>query len=195
MSRFSNFNICLFIIGILFLGTASIFGCKGNKAKDDVKIVNREYFDFDSVIVADYELMKGKYGDGLRYFESQGKLSVPLYEATDANVVFVKNVFAVDDTVFIFTHDINVPDVKIEKINSYWLEDQVTTPYNEIKLKDAIDAVNKCDIIRPKSPVFVIRRPLYPPFPDHNFYIFGDMGHSPFIQVDSKTGEVKINEF
>lgn len=165
---------------------------------DPIVTPKASYFNFDSTNIADYEYIMKTYDSSkyrVSYFESQGKLAKPVYEATDGKCIWIKSVFAVEDTVIFFIHDTAYADVKIEKINSYWLEDQVITPYVKVSLDAAIDSLQRVDIIKPKSPVFVIRRPLYPPFPDHSYYIFGDFGHSPFIQVDSNTGEVRECQF
>ena len=173
-------------------------GC--SSCNRDDKTVSNGY-DFDSVTIADFNRMSEMYGDSIKFYfyYAQGNLSETV-DTMDENVsvVYMETLFQVNDTVVRFIHPEGAYDnpdsVIIEKTNGYWCE-CMPIYLNTIKVNftSILDTLRQMEIIKPSSEIVVLRRPLYPPFDEYPYYMFGsvaDFYQNTFVILSAKDGSL-----
>lgn len=185
-------KVKVFLMAMLAMVSMSLVSCNScSNEKDDNNVITS--LNFDSIVRADYEQMCSNVNgdspeDGTVFYEAQVWFDTTI-DNDFANVVKIMTVFQYKDTCTQIFHTLinGVQVDSVATINDFWLEDMTTTPYNTISFDSAL-------IIARKSGndmygcMAVMRRPLFPPFPEENYYIFGSMMES--VCVDSKDGHL-----
>lgn len=189
-------KVKVFLMTMLAMVSISFVSCN---SCNDVNIENDGTIglNFDSIVRYDYEQMCGNVNYGNSditeapvFYEAQAWFDTTLdVENINPNIVKLVTVFQYKDTCTrIFHMLVNGTQVdSIEKINDFWLEDCSTVPYNQVSLDSAIYIARETGNM-PNTDFVVMRRPLFPPFPTENYFIFGNMASS--ICVDAKDGHI-----
>lgn len=158
---------------------------KNNEQQNDSIPEFPGYYCYETVMNQDMEEFMN---DSTMFFESQIKFDKNVCEE-NAKVVWVMNVFQMNDTCIMVTHDAD--GVKtVNKVNDHWLEDMVIN-YDSVLLNmnAALEKLGQLET-RVESNVCTLRRPLTKEFYPNAFYIFGDQHFGRFYGVNSKTGEI-----
>lgn len=193
-------KVKVFLMAMLASVSISLVSCNScSNGNNEVETINS--LNFDSIVRSDYEEMCGNVND----CNVQSSEATVFYEAqvwfdttlnTDefmSRIVKIVTVFQYKDTCTRIFHTLVNGEVKdsIEKINDFWLEDCTTVPYNKVSLDSAIHIGRNAGIM-PSTDFVVMRRPLFPPFPTENYYIFGNISNS--ICIDAEDGHI-VNEY
>lgn len=207
-------KVFYFLMSVAMLGMMSCTSCK----HDPVEPVFNGY-DFEQVTANDCQAMVAKYGEEVRFYEAQVWYNQNL-DVVDSNYIAkMENVFQYYDTSILIFHfadsaeiegliefagklttwneysiDTNDIDYTFTLfVNDFWVEDQAMSLDSiKVTLDSALYIVRSLEQPTPQSNFVVMRQPLFPPFPTHPYYIFGEI--KDCIGIDSETGDV-VTEF
>ncbi len=178
------------MLAIISVSLTSCNSCNHNDNNEPVVITS---LNFDSIVRADYEEMCNTVNDadpsnGTVFYEAQVWFD-NIITSDSSNIIKIMTVFQHNDTCTQRWHTlINGEQVdSVAIINDFWLEDMTTNPYNEVSLDSAIVLARKSGKTIGGN-FAVMRRPLFPPFPEENYYIFGNMLES--VCIDAKDGHI-----
>lgn len=179
--------------GILlaFCALLATVSCK----KDNLTIDKTKYYDFDKVIVSDYELIGSMYQDFM-FYEANALFSDSVSNLTKPEIVSMQTIFQVQDTVVLLDHNKgeigNKP--QITKITDHMIGDmQIFIDDIPVSFAKAWELLLKSDIPTPTGNTMTFRDPLSPPFDDYPSYIFTTDG-GQHIRVYSGDGRVEYFE-
>lgn len=152
--------------------------------------------DAKAIIEKDYNMMMNNCQTEAPcyFYEAQIWFDGNVDTTDQLNVVKIATVFQKQDTCTIIYHMLvnGVQVDSIERFNDYWLEDvNIVNVEDIITVDSAIMVINRIDCMKPSSNYVVLRRPLYPPFPENPYYIFGNITQA--LAIDAVTSEF-INE-
>lgn len=133
---------------------------------------------FEKCWLADYEEMTADYDSTFRFYYAQATMNMSIDEVATIDSVkldMVEVLFQTNDsTVVKYIHNTD-GSVKKEVFKGHWAECMNIHPDSVcMTLMAGIDLVSRMDCVKPHSNIVVMRCPLYPPFNEHPYYIFGD---------------------
>ena len=207
-------KVLFLMMSFAMLGMMSCTSCK----HDPEPVFNG--YDVESVMATDQQVMADLCGDSVYFYECQAHYLYNLDSVGENNqIVWVRNVFQVNDTCYQFFHFtdsnevanlveyintlVNPHDYTIDTndvdytimlvVNDYWLEDQdMNLGSVKVSLDSAYSILMAADCVKPHSNFVVMRQPLTaPPFPIRPYYIFGSM--IDCLAIDSHTGDFVDN--
>lgn len=205
-------KVLFVLMSFAMLGMVSCNSCKHEKEP----VFNG--YNFESIAAEDYVNVVNAYDTTIRFYESAAWYKDTI-DVVDGNyLVKIQNVFQYKDTNIKVIHFVDTAEIakliaycdKMERwheykidtndvdytftirVNDFWIEDQtMCLDSMNFTLDDALTIVRSLGTKMPASNFVVMRQPLFPPFPDHPYYIFGDVTNC--VGVDSKTGKFVEN--
>jgi len=183
MKKIFNF----FAIVLMVFAFASCNGCKSGQdvIPQDQDVIVAGY-DYDSVVVGDYDYIASQYKRFL-FYEVDVVFDTLLNAGTDVNIVSIGTVFQVGDTCVMIFHNPGKCGEKPEIIKEcdHWMECSDMTARNPI-MYDSCMALAKPYMCNMPTRKLTFRKRVGPPFPKHGEYIFGN----GYLFIESHTGEI-----
>ena len=182
-----------FAIFTLFAFLICMTSCKKDKPQPEPTpepTVNS--YDFDAVIKSDYRMIENLYDDFM-FYEAHALFSKNVNTLTSPEIISMRTIFQVEDTVLLLDHLENdfsgTPEMT--KIIDHMIGDiQIFVDQIPVSFAQAWDYLRTSDIPMPTGNTMTLRTPLSPPFDEYPSYIFPTT-NGQYIRVYSGDGTVE----
>ena len=157
-----------------------VASCNQHAKNADTETVTVESLDVQKYMDDDYAYIASQF-DTFHFYEVDIHFNEPI-DNMDAFVDNVRTVFQHKDTCIMFTH--TAEGVDTAYYHGFWGECMDLEPRNNITFDGCMTIVESLRVGLPTQYV-TFRRPLYPPYPECGWWIFG----KGMYAIDSETGE------
>lgn len=179
--------LTLIVIFLMAFAFTACNGCgNGNNKKQDPGQEVVCGYNYDSVVIADYDYIASQYKRFL-FYEVDVVFDTLLNAGVEPNIISIGTVFQVGDTCIMIFHNPGKynEEPEITKEGDHWMECQDMTARNPIMF-DSCMALAKPYMCNLPTRKLTFRKRVGPPFPKHGEYIFGN----GYLFIESHTGEV-----
>jgi hypothetical protein len=189
-----NMKKTVFAIFTLFAFSICMTSCKKDKPQPEPTpepTVNS--YDFDAVIKSDYRMIENLYDDFM-FYEAHALFSKNVNTLTSPEIISMRTIFQVEDTVLLLDHLENdfSETPEMTKIIDHMIGDiQIFVDQIPVSFAQAWDYLRTSDIPMPTGNTMTLRTPLSPPFDEYPSYIFPTT-NGQYIRVYSGDGTVEF---